>query len=72
MVLCRDGIRDVTLSHFDYNVWDRAVSSNWSVVGLFLVVFVGGLASVGFVQDALFIFSREMAAFGFRSDFRVR
>jgi hypothetical protein len=53
MTLCRDGIRDVTLGQFGYDVWNRSISANWQVVGLFLVVFVGGLASVGWLVSVV-------------------
>lgn len=49
MVVVRDGIRDITLANAGYNVYDRAVNANWSVVVLFLVSFVGGLACVGWL-----------------------
>jgi hypothetical protein len=45
----RDGVRDLTLLSKGYDVWDRAVVTNWSVVGLFLVLFVGGLGVVGWL-----------------------
>jgi hypothetical protein len=45
----RDGIRDLTLLAKGYDVWDRAVATNWGVVGLFLVLFVGGLGVVGWL-----------------------
>jgi hypothetical protein len=32
-----------------YNVWDRAVVTNWWVVGIFLIIFVGGLGAVGWL-----------------------
>jgi hypothetical protein len=46
-VTLRDFIRDTTLLSKGFDVWDRAVNTNWSVVGTFLVVFVLGLAIVG-------------------------
>jgi hypothetical protein len=45
----RDGIRDMTLLSKGYSVWDRVVVTNWSVVGLFLVLFVAGLGVVGWL-----------------------
>ena len=45
----RDGVRDLTLLSKGFDVWDRVVVTNWSVVGLFLVLFVGGLAVVGWL-----------------------
>ncbi len=45
----RDGVRDVTLLSKGYNVWDRVVVTNWSVVSLFLVLFVAGLGVIGWL-----------------------
>ncbi len=45
----RDGVRDLTLLNKGYNVWDRAVVTNWSVVALFLVLFVAGLGVIGWL-----------------------
>jgi hypothetical protein len=39
-VLYRDGIRDATLLHKGYNVWAQPVYANWSVLVLFLSLFV--------------------------------
>jgi hypothetical protein len=47
--VCRDGVRDLTLLAKGYNVWDRAVVTNWWVVGIFLIIFVGGLGAVGWL-----------------------
>jgi hypothetical protein len=47
--VCRDGVRDLTLLAKGYNVWDRAVETNWWVVGIFLIIFVGGLGAVGWL-----------------------
>jgi hypothetical protein len=49
LVTYRDAIRDLTLLSKGYNVWDRVVVTNWSVVGLFLVLFVVGLGLVGWL-----------------------
>ena len=38
-VVCRDLVRDASLARFGFDVWDRAVVVNWSVLGLFLVLF---------------------------------
>jgi len=43
LVIYRDAVRDVTLLGKGYNVWD------WSVVVLFLLLFVGGLGVVGWL-----------------------
>jgi hypothetical protein len=45
----RDGVRDLTLLSKGYDVWDRVVVTNWSVVGLFLVLFVASLGVVGWL-----------------------
>lgn len=45
----RDGVRDLTLLSKGYNVWDRVVVTNWSVVGLFLVLFLAGLGVLGWL-----------------------
>lgn len=48
-VVYRDGIRDFVLSGKGYNVWDRAEASNWSVIGLFLLLFVAMLGIIGWL-----------------------
>jgi hypothetical protein len=45
----RDGVRDLTLLNKGFDVWNRTVVTNWSVVGLFLVLFVGGLGVIGWL-----------------------
>lgn len=52
-VMVRDGIRDVTLRGAGFDVWDRQVVTNWSVVGLFLVLFVGALATLGYLTRVM-------------------
>jgi hypothetical protein len=49
LVVYRDGVRDLTLLSKGYDVWDRAVATNWWVVGLFLVLFVAGLGVIGWL-----------------------
>ncbi len=49
MTVYRDGIRDLTLLSKGYDVWNRTVVTNWSVVGIFLVLFVVGLGVVGWL-----------------------
>ncbi len=49
----RDGVRDVTLLSKGYDVWDRLVVTNWSVVGLFLVLFVAGLGVIGWLVSVV-------------------
>lgn len=48
-VLYRDAIRDVTLLQKGFDVWNREVVTNWSVVGLFLVLFVAMLGAIGWL-----------------------
>lgn len=48
-VTVRDGIRDLTLLAKGFNVWEQPVVSNWSVVILFLVLFVAGLVAIGWM-----------------------
>ena len=49
LVTYRDAIRDITLLSKGFDVWDRVVVTNWSVVGLFLVLFVVGLGIIGWL-----------------------
>jgi hypothetical protein len=49
----RDGVRDLTLLSKGYDVWDRAVVTNWGVVGLFLVLFVAGLGVIGWLVSVV-------------------
>jgi hypothetical protein len=61
-VLVRDGIRDLTLLAKNFDVWNRTVVSNWSVVLLFLGLFVGGLALIGVVLVAVSRSAKKFAA----------
>lgn len=49
----RDGVRDLTLLSKGFDVWDRTVVTNWSVVGLFLVLFVAGLGVIGWLVSVV-------------------
>ncbi|MGD0831221.1 MAG: hypothetical protein ABR907_09780 [Terracidiphilus sp.] len=53
LVVYRDAVRDLTLLSKGYDVWDRAVATNWWVVGLFLVLFVSGLGVVGWLVSVV-------------------
>jgi hypothetical protein len=53
LTVYRDGVRDLTLLAKGYNVWDRAVETNWWVVGLFLALFVGGLGVIGWLVSVV-------------------
>lgn len=48
-VMVRDGIRDLTLRASGFEVWNRTVVTNWSVVGLFLVLFVAAVGVIGYL-----------------------
>jgi len=49
MTFFRDGLRDLTLLSKGFDVWQRTVVTNWSVVGLFLALLVGGLFGLGWL-----------------------
>jgi hypothetical protein len=49
----RDGVRDLTLLSKGFDVWDRVVVTNWSVVGLFLALFVASLGVVGWLVSVM-------------------
>jgi hypothetical protein len=53
LTVYRDGVRDLTLLSKGYDVWNRLVVTNWSVVGLFLVLFVAGLAVIGWLVSVV-------------------
>jgi len=53
LTVYRDGVRDVTLLSKGYDVWDRVVVTNWSVVGLFLVLFVAGLGVIAWLVSVV-------------------
>ena len=53
LTVYRDGVRDVTLLSKGYDVWDRAVATNWGVVGLFLVLFVASLGVIGWLVSVV-------------------
>jgi hypothetical protein len=49
----RDGVRDLTLLSKGYDVWNRVVVTNWSVVLLFLILFVAGLGVIGWLVSVV-------------------
>jgi len=53
MVIYRDGIRDITLLIKGFDVWERNVVTNWSVVAIFLVLFVVGLGIIGWLLSVV-------------------
>jgi hypothetical protein len=61
-VVYRDGVRDLTLLSKGYNVWDRAVATNWWIVGLFLVLFVAGLGVIGWLISVVARARKDMEA----------
>ncbi|MBI1331652.1 MAG: hypothetical protein GC165_02110 [Armatimonadetes bacterium] len=52
-VVYRDGMRDYILSSKGFNVWDRQEASNWSVIILFLLLFVAMLGIVGWLLSVV-------------------
>jgi hypothetical protein len=52
-VIYRDGIRDLTLLQKGYDVWNRTEYSNWSVIGLFLLLFVIMLGIIVWLLDVM-------------------
>lgn len=48
-VMVRDGLRDLTLRAAGFDVWNRSVVVNWSVLGLFLLLFVAALGVIGYL-----------------------
>ncbi len=49
LTIYRDGLRDVTLLTKGFDVWARTVVTNWSVVAIFLGLFVLGLIVIGWL-----------------------
>ncbi|HUN85314.1 MAG TPA: hypothetical protein VMU48_13100 [Terracidiphilus sp.] len=49
----RDAVRDLTLLSKGFDVWNRVVVTNWSVVGLFLLLFVAGLGVIGWLVSVV-------------------
>ncbi len=49
----RDAVRDLTLLGKGLDVWNRVVVTNWSVVGLFLVLFVASLGVIGWLASVV-------------------
>jgi hypothetical protein len=62
LVVYRDGVRDLTLLSKGFDVWDRVVVTNWSVVGLFLVLFVASLGVVGWLISVVARAKKTMEA----------
>lgn len=53
LAVYRDGLRDLTLLSHGYDVRDRVVVTNWSVVVIFLVVFVAGLGGAAWLVSVM-------------------
>ncbi len=56
----RDALRDQTLLTKGFDVWQRNVATNWGVVGLFLALFIGGLAAAGWLVSVVARANRVM------------
>jgi len=52
-VMVRDGIRDVTLRSVGFDVWDRQVAPNWSVIDMFLVLLVTAAVIVAWLVGVM-------------------
>lgn len=48
-VVYRDGIRDLTLKTYGFDVWSLRVVANWPVVLLFIGIFLLGVAVIGWL-----------------------
>lgn len=53
LVIYRDAVRDLSLLAKGFDVWNRTVVTNWSVVGLFLVLFIAGLVTIGWLVSVV-------------------
>ena len=60
MTVYRDVLRDQTLLSKGFDVWQRTIVTNWGVVVLFLVVFVAGLAALGWLISVVARATRVM------------
>jgi hypothetical protein len=49
LVLLREGIREKTLALRGMDIWERQVATNWTVVGLFLALFLASLVGVAWL-----------------------
>jgi hypothetical protein len=49
MVVYRDAVRDVALGYSGFDVWERAVHTNWLTVGVFLILFVVAILFIGWM-----------------------
>jgi hypothetical protein len=49
MALVRDGIRDLSLAEYGFDVWAQAVNTNWSTVAAFLLLFVVAVVMVSWM-----------------------
>jgi hypothetical protein len=48
-VVLREGVRDLTLAHKGFDVWQSPVNCNWMVVILFVVSLIAGLAGIAWL-----------------------
>jgi hypothetical protein len=53
LTVYRDSVRDLTLLSKNFDVWNRIVVTNWSVVGLFLALFVAGVGVVAWLVSVV-------------------
>ncbi len=48
-VMVRDGVRDVTLRSVGFDVWNRQVAPNWSVIDLFLILLLTAVVVIAWL-----------------------
>lgn len=58
-VIIRDGIRDFTLKIKDFDIWDRQIAVEWSVVIFFLALFALAVFMTGWMTIQLFKIGKE-------------
>jgi uncharacterized membrane protein len=63
-VMIRDAIRDITLRLKGFDVWDRSISVNWSVIIFFLVLFIAALAAAGWMTAQVFKAGKNKEQYG--------
>jgi hypothetical protein len=51
--ITRDGLRDITLALKGFNVWSQPVVTNWSIVLIFVVLFVLALVTLGWLVSVV-------------------
>jgi hypothetical protein len=63
-VMIRDSIRDITLRLKGFDVWNRSISVNWSVIIFFLALFVAVIAASGWMAAQVFRTGKNKERYG--------